>query len=99
MNKEVQLQNAAPKLLDALQALRDGYQALFDVMPVAWQTYDDIAAAAIDKATADIEELVDDKYRCPSCGENRLDWLIWIEGDTVRCEACGQEYKVPEEEA
>lgn len=68
-------------------------------MPVAWQTYDDICATAIEKATGDIDELVADKYRCLSCGENRLDWLVWIEGDTVRCQACGNEYKTQEEEA
>ena len=42
---------AAPDLLAALQAMVDAYQQHFDVMPVAWQTYDYIARAAIAKAT------------------------------------------------
>ena len=42
---------AAPELLAALQDMAGAYQRHFDVMPVAWQTYDDIARAAIAKAT------------------------------------------------
>lgn len=42
---------AAPELLAALQGMVDAYQRHFDVMPVAWQTYDYIARAAIAKAT------------------------------------------------
>ena len=42
---------AAPDLLAALQHMVDMYQRHFDVMPVAWQTADDIARAAIAKAT------------------------------------------------
>lgn len=42
---------AAPELLAALQDMVGAYQRHFDVMPVAWQTYDDIARAAIAKAT------------------------------------------------
>jgi len=38
---------------------------------------------------------VDPEYRCP-CGENRLDWLVWIGGNTVRCGACGKVYTVEE---
>lgn len=41
----------APELLAALQDMVDAYQRHFDVMPVAWQTYDNIARAAIAKAT------------------------------------------------
>lgn len=41
---------AAPELLAALQSIVAGYQAHFDAMPVAWQTYDNIARAAIAKA-------------------------------------------------
>ena len=43
--------SAAPELLAALQDMVGAYQRHFDVMPVAWQTYDDIARAAIAKAT------------------------------------------------
>ncbi len=37
-------------------------------------------------------EYVDPQYACPTCGERRLDWLVWIEGDTVRCQTCKTEY-------
>jgi hypothetical protein len=42
---------AAPDLLAALQDIVDAYQKHFDAMPVAWQTYDNIARQAIEKAT------------------------------------------------
>lgn len=42
---------AAPDMLAALQHMVDMYQRHFDVMPVAWQTADDIARAAIARAT------------------------------------------------
>lgn len=41
---------AAPDLLAALEDVQRAYQEMFDVMPVAWQTYDDIVCAAIAKA-------------------------------------------------
>ena len=41
---------AAPELLAALKDVREAYQKMFSVMPVAWQTYDDIVSAAIAKA-------------------------------------------------
>jgi hypothetical protein len=44
---------ALPVLLKALRDIRAAYQQHFDVMPVAWQTFDDIAAAAIAAATGD----------------------------------------------
>ena len=34
---------AAPDMLAALQSIVDAYQQHFDVMPVAWQTFDTIA--------------------------------------------------------
>jgi hypothetical protein len=43
---------AAPDMLQALRDVCDGYQQMFDVMPVAWQTYDAIAGAAITKAVS-----------------------------------------------
>ena len=49
--KAARLMAAAPELLAALQDMVSAYQRHFDVMPVAWQTYDDIARAAIAKAT------------------------------------------------
>ena len=44
---------AAPDLLTALQDIVDAYQKHFDAMPVAWQTYDNIARAAITSATGE----------------------------------------------
>lgn len=41
---------AAPDLLAALEDVSRAYQQMFDVMPVAWQTYDDTVQAAIAKA-------------------------------------------------
>ena len=50
---------------------------------------------------ADVDEAAPDTvpswYACPTCGERRLDWLVWIEGDTVRCQSCKTTYTVPEE--
>jgi len=55
------------------------------------------------------EELVDERYACPSCGESRMDWLVWIDNDwmcgpdrCVECQTCGQTYDPdyePNEEA
>jgi len=27
------------------------------------------------------------------CGERRVDWLIWINDETVQCQTCGAEYQ------
>ena len=40
----------APKLLAALKTITEAYQQHFDVMPVVWQTYDNIACEAISEA-------------------------------------------------
>jgi hypothetical protein len=42
---------AAPELLQACIDARNAYQQMFDVMPMAWQTFDHILAQAITKAT------------------------------------------------
>jgi len=51
INADARLISAAPDLLAALQDIVDAYQKHFDAMPVAWQTYDNIARQAIEKAT------------------------------------------------
>jgi hypothetical protein len=51
INANARLIAAAPELLEALQSMTSAYQQHFDVMPVAWQTFDNIARAAIAKAT------------------------------------------------
>jgi len=38
---------AAKVMLQALESVAQAYQEFFDVMPVAWQTFDDIVTAAI----------------------------------------------------
>lgn len=47
---DTRLKLAAPKLLQALKDMREGYQSMFDAMPVAWQTFDSIAEQAIKDA-------------------------------------------------
>ena len=42
--------SCAPEMLQALESIVDAYQRYFDVMPVAWQSYDDYARAIIAKA-------------------------------------------------
>ena len=36
------------------------------------------------------EDLVEEEYGCPRCGERRVDWLIWLEEDSehVECQTC-----------
>lgn len=45
------LMAAAPDLLAALEFVREFYQRSFDVMPVAFQSVDDLCAQAIARAT------------------------------------------------
>lgn len=40
---------SAPEMLQALESIVDAYQRYFDVMPVAWQSYDDHARSIISK--------------------------------------------------
>lgn len=98
MNETIQLLGAAPHMLTALREIVNLAQPGKSPSSVQYAAIRDVANAAIAKATVHIDELVEDKYRCPTCDENRLDWLTWIEGDTVRCQACNWEYKTQEEE-
>lgn len=41
---------SAPEMLQALESIVEAYQRYFDIMPVAWQSYDDRARAIISKA-------------------------------------------------
>jgi hypothetical protein len=55
-----------------------------------------LAAMAIhDICQSRIEE--DDPNRtihsCPQCGEDRIDYLVWIDDDQVRCDRCGTVYE------
>jgi rubredoxin len=31
-------------------------------------------------------------FACPSCGEDDIDSLVWIDDDKVRCDSCGTVY-------
>ena len=33
---------------------------------------------------------------CPKCREARMDYLVWIDDDSVRCVSCGAVYKSQE---
>jgi hypothetical protein len=76
-------------LLEELYPTLDPNETTSDM--AIWVTCEQLRAA-LDTDT--VIETVADTYRCPECGENRLDWLTWIEGDTVRCQACETVYKV-----
>ena len=39
------------------------------------------------------EELVEVENACPSCGERRIDWLVWIDDESVECQTCKTIYK------
>ena len=39
----------------------------------------------------DGNELVTEDSGCP-CGERRMDWLVWIDDDRVKCATCGHSY-------
>ena len=39
------------------------------------------------------EEYVRDEEACPACGEDRMEYLTWIEdGELVECQSCGVIY-------
>jgi rubredoxin len=38
------------------------------------------------------EQLADEAHKCPVCGERRVDWLVWINDDQVRCSSCQTVY-------
>lgn len=31
---------------------------------------------------------------CPQCGENDIDYLVWIDDERVRCDSCGPVYEL-----
>ena len=46
----------------------------------------------------DAGDLVREEWRCPSCGERRMDWLPIQDDESVRCGTCGLQYRLPGEE-
>lgn len=40
----------------------------------------------------DPSERVRPEWRCPGCGEDDIDWLVWIDDKQVRCGRCGTIY-------
>ncbi len=41
---------------------------------------------------ADDYERVRPEWGCPRCGEDDIDWLIWIDDERIRCVHCGTIY-------
>lgn len=41
------------------------------------------------------EELNSDyvDFPCPNCGENRSDFLVWLDDEFVQCASCGHMYQ------
>lgn len=42
----------------------------------------------------DEDELVEREFKCPDCGERRIDALEWQDDDSVRCDSCGRVYRI-----
>jgi hypothetical protein len=42
------------------------------------------------------EDLASEEYKCPICGERRIDFLIWIDDDTLECATCHVRYRPPD---
>jgi uncharacterized Zn-finger protein len=40
------------------------------------------------------EEIVCPGSECPSCGENRVDYLVWINDEEIECQTCKNMYKL-----
>ena len=40
------------------------------------------------------EDIVEPEFACPSCNENRVDELHWVDDVTVYCQTCGTEYDI-----
>lgn len=38
-------------------------------------------------------DLAAERHACPQCGERRIDFLVWIDDEQVKCETCGQTYE------
>jgi len=41
------------------------------------------------------EDVVEEQFACPDCGEARMDYLVWDDGDyigLVTCQTCGAVY-------
>lgn len=45
--------------------------------------------------TVNEEELV--SPGCPKCCESRIDYLVWVDEESVKCTSCGFVYKPLEE--
>lgn len=40
----------------------------------------------------DARERIRSEWRCPRCGEDDIDLLVWIDDERVRCDHCGTLY-------
>ena len=45
---------------------------------------------------SECETVGPDEY-CPVCHESRMDYLVWQDDETIRCETCGCEYDLEAE--
>ncbi len=68
------------------------YEETVDLDPAA-QAYDEEARAIWE----DDDDHVDRRNACPnpSCQENHIDHLVWIDDDTVLCTTCNTQYSPP----
>jgi transcription elongation factor Elf1 len=41
----------------------------------------------------DDEELVSEIFKCPVCGERRLDCLNWVDDEVLECSTCRVRYR------
>ncbi|GIW89991.1 MAG: hypothetical protein KatS3mg109_0423 [Pirellulaceae bacterium] len=49
--------------------------------------------------SSDDSERVLPGYQCPHCGEDDMDYLVWIDDDRVRCATCGTIYNPDQPDA
>ena len=40
------------------------------------------------------QERVSADEQCPNCHENRMDYLVWQDDETIKCASCGCEYEL-----
>jgi hypothetical protein len=43
------------------------------------------------------EDLAPEEYKCPICGERRMDWLVWVDDDMLECANCRVRYRPTDE--
>jgi rubredoxin len=46
---------------------------------------------------SDQEDLAPESFKCPVCGERRMDWLAWVDDETLECSVCHARYRPTDE--